>query len=32
MRETQQITPEKYEQWLATTCHRLAIAAAHPHP
>jgi AcrR family transcriptional regulator len=27
MRETQQITPEKYEQWLTTTCHRLARAA-----
>jgi AcrR family transcriptional regulator len=27
MRETQQITPEKYEQWLAKTCRRLATAA-----
>jgi len=28
MRETQEITPEKYEQWLTTTCHRLAATSA----
>jgi len=31
MRETQQITPEKYEQWLTITCHRL-VTAATPQP